>query len=395
MKTIIKIILILLSLNSLSVAQEFNPEIDQESLRVNKKIIIFSDTKQGIVLSNNSMTISNTNPSDGIEFDLQSSCDCLKVSTERDFIFSAEKIYIRLSFDTTLYQGLTEKYFSLIYKNPASGDQEEKIIQLKIRVNVTGANKQKTIIKTTDRPGKKYDKEINFYFFYYSDCIKCYKIKKELFPEIEKKYSINLNPIKLDMDKTNNLKKLLRLKAHLKIKDSGSPVIFFDDIYIAGFKNINSRLPGLVKEFQNKKVKLLDLDRLDEKPIVSLSLIPVLLAGLLDGINPCAFATIIFLISYLNYLQKSRKTILLTGAFYTSSVFFTYMLIGLGFLKGITSFPAFHRIAQYVNLVIALFTFALAFLCLRDYFLARKGKFNEMALQLPDSFKRRIHKNIR
>ena len=59
------------------------------------------------------------------------------------------------------------------------------------------------------------------------------------------------------------------------------------------------------------------------------------------------------------------------------------------------SIPENYKKSFFVNFSIALLTFLLAYLSLKDYFLARKGKFSEMSLQLPDFFKKRIHKNIR
>ncbi len=382
MKTIIKIILILITLNKLNAGVP---------VELNKKFIKFKDTKQGIQLTNNSIIIKNIS-ADGLDFDLGSYCPCLGVSTEKDFLFPDEEIKIHLTFDTTKYEGITKKEFYIKYK-----DQGEKTITLYVIMNVISTNKQKkVIVQTSNKTGEEYKKELSFYFFEDPNCRECDKIKNELIPDLEKRYKVNLKPIYLDYASTNNFNKLRKVRTYLNIKDKGFPVILFDSRYIAGIKNIHDKLPQLVKKYHDKKIKLLDLDKLDTKQVkVSLSLIPVIFAGLLDGINPCAFATIIFLISYLSYLKKSKRTILLTGIFYTSSVFITYLLIGLGFLKGITAIPAFHKIAFYINIIIAFFTFFLAFLSLKDYLLARKGRFNEMALQLPDSFKKRIHKNIR
>jgi cytochrome c biogenesis protein CcdA len=57
----------------------------------------------------------------------------------------------------------------------------------------------------------------------------------------------------------------------------------------------------------------------------------VVLAGLVDGLNPCAFATIIFFVSYLSLSGKKGKEILITGASFTVGVFIAYLLVVLGF----------------------------------------------------------------
>jgi cytochrome c biogenesis protein CcdA len=52
-------------------------------------------------------------------------------------------------------------------------------------------------------------------------------------------------------------------------------------------------------------------------------------AGLLDGINPCAFAVLVFLLVYLMAL-KSRREMLTAGFVYTGAVFIFYFLSGVG-----------------------------------------------------------------
>lgn len=60
--------------------------------------------------------------------------------------------------------------------------------------------------------------------------------------------------------------------------------------------------------------------------------IPLLLiigAGLLDGLNPCAFAVLVLLLVYL-MAQKSRKAMVAAGLVYSAAVFIFYYLSGVG-----------------------------------------------------------------
>ena len=47
--------------------------------------------------------------------------------------------------------------------------------------------------------------------------------------------------------------------------------------------------------------------------------------GLLDGLNPCAFATIIFFVSYLTLSGRQGKEVLAVGAAFTLGVFVAYL----------------------------------------------------------------------
>ena len=118
-------------------------------------------------------------------------------------------------------------------------------------------------------------------------------------------------------------------------------------------------------------------------------------AGLLDGINPCAFATIVFFISYLSLVGRSRKEMLVAGGAFAAAVFVTYLLLGMGLLKFLSFLNDFSVVAKCVYLVAAIGTFTLAFLSIYDAIKAKQGKVKEITLQLPKSLKQRIHKVIR
>lgn len=126
-----------------------------------------------------------------------------------------------------------------------------------------------------------------------------------------------------------------------------------------------------------------------------LNISTIIAAGLLDGINPCAFATIIFFISYLAYIGRKGKEILFVGAAFTIAVFITYILIGLGFLSFIKTLSFLPLISKIVYIATAIFALILGIFSLRDYFRCRKGHIGDMSLQLPDFLKKHIHKTIR
>ena len=118
-------------------------------------------------------------------------------------------------------------------------------------------------------------------------------------------------------------------------------------------------------------------------------------AGLLDGINPCAFATIIFFLSYMNLVGRGRKEMLVAGGAFTLAVFTTYLLLGLGTLSFMNYLKRFSGVTTCVYLIAALLTFGLAGLSLYDAVKAKQGKTKDILLQLPLALKQRIHKVIR
>ena len=58
----------------------------------------------------------------------------------------------------------------------------------------------------------------------------------------------------------------------------------------------------------------------------------VVVTGLLDSVNPCAFAVILLLLAFLFTIRKSRRQILGLGAIYVAVIFVVYFAIGLGIM---------------------------------------------------------------
>ncbi len=128
---------------------------------------------------------------------------------------------------------------------------------------------------------------------------------------------------------------------------------------------------------------------------LSFSMLTVLGAGLIDGLNPCAFATLVFFISYLAFTGRRGRDILFVGISFTLGVFLTYLLVGVGLLKVVQSLSFFTALGRWVYLLTALICLALAVLTFRDYFKAREGQATDMTLKLPLSLRRQINKVIR
>jgi len=86
------------------------------------------------------------------------------------------------------------------------------------------------------------------------------------------------------------------------------------------------------------------------------SLLPlVLVTGLLDGINPCAIAVLIFFIAFLFTLQSSIGRIFKYGMVYVAVIYLTYLGIGFGLFKAIIISGEPHLMAKIgVWLVMAL-----------------------------------------
>ena len=72
----------------------------------------------------------------------------------------------------------------------------------------------------------------------------------------------------------------------------------------------------------------------------------VVITGLLDSVNPCAFAVILLLLAFLFTLRKSRSEILKLGLVYILMIFIVYYAIGLGLLRAVRFSDNPHFVAR-------------------------------------------------
>ena len=96
----------------------------------------------------------------------------------------------------------------------------------------------------------------------------------------------------------------------------------------------------------------------------TISLPLILIYGLVDGFNPCAFSLLIFFITFLLGLQKTRGNILWMGSAYIAGNFIMYLTLGLGLLQAISFLGIEHPVGKLGTALLI----ALGLLNLRDAF---------------------------
>ena len=117
-------------------------------------------------------------------------------------------------------------------------------------------------------------------------------------------------------------------------------------------------------------------------------------AGAIDGINPCAFTTVVFLVSYLAFIGRRRREILLAGISFTLAVFLTYFLVGGGLFAFLRRLPARSLLPVLLTAAVGGLALGLGVLSFLDFLKARRGDFRGIALQLPEPVKGRIRLTI-
>lgn len=127
----------------------------------------------------------------------------------------------------------------------------------------------------------------------------------------------------------------------------------------------------------------------------SFGLLTILGAGLVDGLNPCAFATLVFFVSYLAFMGRQGREVLAAGGAFTLGVFLTYLGVGFGVLRFLAALPFLSAISRWVYGLTAILCLALAAGSLYDWLQARRGRLDEMRMKLPARLRQWINRTVR
>jgi cytochrome c biogenesis protein CcdA len=92
----------------------------------------------------------------------------------------------------------------------------------------------------------------------------------------------------------------------------------------------------------------------------------ITVAGLVDGINPCAIGMMVMLLGYLLVFAKKPERVLRTGLLYISTVFVTYLVVGLGLYTLVSSIDL-SLYAKILNYTIALILGIAGLIQLKDF----------------------------
>lgn len=117
----------------------------------------------------------------------------------------------------------------------------------------------------------------------------------------------------------------------------------------------------------------------------------VVLAGIVDGFNPCSFATMISLAGILAIGGRKRKARIIGGLSFCLGSFVTYMLMGLGLMQVLRALNGLRLLHDIVIAILVLSLIILSFLSFRDALRFRKiPVFSVVTLKLPEGVRNLI-----
>ena len=231
------------------------------------------------------------------------------------------------------------------------------------------------------------------FVFYVSGCHRCIEAKQKVIPAIEKEFSGRLVIEYKDIGNIENYKMLLGFAQESKVKlDFQVPVFYFRGKFLGSEGVIGDNLRNFITAALEKTPVHQTSVSVDLTAFFR-SFVPltIVIAGLEDGINPCAFTVLVFFISFLVVQGYRKKELILIGASFVFAVFLTYLFIGLGIFNFLYRLKGFSLVTRGLNIGIGFLSLLLGVLAVYDFIKFKKsGSTEDLILQLPLPVKRRI-----
>ena len=182
-----------------------------------------------------------------------------------------------------------------------------------------------------------------------------------------------------------------------------TPALFIGEDYLVGADITAEAVMALTEKYAPTGVDRVwaDFNPQEAKQSIvdrfkSFGFLTVAFAGLVDGLNPCAFATLAFFVSYLALSGRQGREILAVGVAFTLGVFLAYLAVGLGFYEVLDLMgDVLTTLGRWVYGLTALLCAVLAVFSFLDFLRARRGDIGDMSLNLPHSLRMRINTVIR
>jgi cytochrome c biogenesis protein CcdA len=178
---------------------------------------------------------------------------------------------------------------------------------------------------------------VTAYYFYGDGCTHCANIKPHLIALAAKYPNLELNQLEV-YHNTTNQEILSQVQRSYNITTLGVPTLLIGNRVLVGENEIRDNTePIIIGRSQstgpstNVTPLLTPVLGNGGCPVTSPALtLPVVIAcALIDSVNPCAFAVLVFLLLSIITLE-SRRRVLAVGGAYITAVFLFYLLSGIG-----------------------------------------------------------------
>ena len=256
------------------------------------------------------------------------------------------------------------------------------------------------------------ENKVRIELFHQTGCKECELIKRLVLPGVEERFKGRYGLILLDIGVKENFLKLAEYQESLGIKSNDAvTMIVQGKTALCGYKEISAKLADAIDDAiaglgdgNSAIAKAASVQQ--EKPAASalilqkraerMTFAAVMLAGIIDCFNPCAFSTLVLFMSILSVSKIGGRKLLAVGAIYCMAAFITYTALGFGLFHCIKALNSFQTLQTTFNWSMAGLLIALAGLSFKDaWSYARGGRPENISVQLPGRLKSLVHSTMR
>ncbi|MBN1865352.1 MAG: hypothetical protein JW808_10660 [Victivallales bacterium] len=239
--------------------------------------------------------------------------------------------------------------------------------------------------------------EVLIEFFFSGGCIECRRVENLVIPHLEEEHGGSFVIHRIDLGMVENVPTLVAYQEKFGItEDKPVSMVVNRKVFLNGYGEIEE---GLLRAVAENIGAAPDGASMEDEAAVTgesqtksrlgkFTLAAVLAAGLADGVNPCVFSALVFLVSLMSVSGIKGRRLLAAGCSYCLASFLTYLALGFGLTGIIRLFHKLWILQSIMQHAMAALLVALALLSFRDawrYSKSRDAK--DVRLQLPEKLK--------
>ena len=297
--------------------------------------------------------------------------------------------------DGVVYQGTYQEIGKALVKHfeDSEKDGEKSIVSGSNPENSSGNNNGQVTDSAFYRDALEVgEDETALVLFVTSACDNCHEAQTYLEENIADRSKLYIYNI-LEEENINLYQNLVRMY-HVPESEQYVPILFTRKNYLSGAEAIIS---GTEEALENpeargpwdKEVQSLSKGKENH----SISKLQLILAGLINGLNPCGISMLLMVLSVL--LMSDRN--FFAGSFtFILGKFLTYLLLGFmieTFIGAIES-AAFGAVQRGLKITFAILAFAFGIFYLIDFIHVIKKDYGKVRLQLPERLRKWNHRMI-
>jgi len=276
-------------------------------------------------------------------------------------------------------------------------------------LNSSSKAEEKSTITLAPSPAKS---DICIHYFIQDRCPQCQNLESFL-KQLAQKYQIDFKIYNVSEDEESQVI-YQKLQEFYGVSFAGFPMVFLGDSYLVGDQSIRQNIenvilrcqkqtcpcpveeikstlkqmpkPGTFTPEEKEKIPLVLFGKVVQISSRSSLLTLGAILGLADGINPCMFSVLLFLLTYLLAIG-SKKRAVKVGLVFAVGVFLIYFLFMAGMLNLITLIG----VIQKIKITVAFLALWAGLIMIKDFF--AYGKW--FSLEIPEKAKPTVEKLIK